>query len=134
MIRRHSSTAPTLKSPTTEAGPQPESGSIGTNGIADEAEWERALFLQPTRLAEARRHDAAQSHRWSGLLLAGLAALAVGVGDVRAADDIPTTGEDSSIAFDYWAWLASWFDGSTENESSLQQKNDEGTTDPGEGD
>lgn len=134
MIPRPSPTAPTPSSPSAAAGPPSESGPAATHRIADSVEWERSLFLQPARLAEARRLETSRSQRWSGLLLAGLAALAVGVGDVRAEVDIPATSQDASTTFDYWAWLASWLGGSTEDEAATQQDNDEGTTDPGEGD
>ena len=133
MIRRLSSTTPALKSPAAEAGLQPERSAVSATSSVNDAEWERSLFLQPARLAEARRHEAARSQRWSGLLLAGLAALAVGVGDVRAEDDLASQGKESSTAFDYWAWLTSWFGEPAQDETTAQQKNDEGTTDPTEG-
>lgn len=134
MIRSHSTNTPVLKSPANEAGCHTERGSIAKRSSIDEAEWERSLFLQPARLAEARRQATARSRRWSGLLLAGLAALTVGIGEVRATDALAATAEESTTALDYWELLASWLGQPTEKEETAELKNGEGTTDPGEGD
>ena len=133
MIRRPSPTVVALKSHAEEKGQQPAPPSLATPVGADDTEWERALFLQPARLAEARRHETGRLQRWSGLLLAGLAALAVGVGDIRAEDGVAPSGEESTVKFDYWTWLASWFGEPAPDESQVLQKNEEGNGDPTEG-
>ena len=99
-----------------------------------ERDWERELFLQPTRLAEAKRLQPGPN-RWNGLLLAGLACLAIMSSDVRAEESVTqvATGEDSGdVGFDYWEWLEAWWNG----ESSTEMRKDgsgSGSGDPGGG-
>lgn len=91
-------------------------------------EWERTLFLQPLRLAESRQ-SLPSVRRWGGLLLAGLAGLAVLVGEVRAetvTDEVRHSSEtDESTNF--WAWL---LDAMGEDEDTYQTNNGDPTGDP----
>jgi hypothetical protein len=130
IVRQPSSRSPVVSAAVLDARPSSEPFAAKDHAAHDEIERDRAIFLQPARLDEARRRLPVAGRRWGGLLIAGLAALAIGVGEVRAESE-PVLDESAEV--DYWAWLLAWFDDGADSEAIAMRKNEDGTSDPGEG-
>lgn len=114
-------------SPIVAARPQAtrSDGAVRT-AESDRQDWERALFLHPQLALDAAR-SGLRGRRIGGLLLAGLAALAVTVGEARAAGPGEATEariEASDGGVDYLRWLLEMLFGTS---SDGDAKIDEGT-------